>query len=146
MALPLQCLDAVASHLPNHKTANHHPPVPRAELPSSTSAPVRPCTCVYAQEAHARRGAPWTFDAAKFVAAVRRVREAGAGSGAGGGGGGGAVRVPSFDHGVGDPVEDDIVIPPLPAAAVVLVEGEGCDVRCVMCDVRCAMCGAARCR
>ncbi|KXZ43864.1 hypothetical protein GPECTOR_78g52 [Gonium pectorale] len=65
------------------------------------------------QEAHARRGAPWTFNAAKFVASVRRVREA-ADTGV-------AVQVPSFDHGVGDPVEDDILIPA--ATAVVVVEG-----------------------
>lgn len=64
------------------------------------------------KEAHARRGAPWTFDAAKFVEAVRRVRQAGEQE---------VVLVPSFDHGVGDPVEDDIAIPP--EAAVVLVEG-----------------------
>ncbi|KAG2484293.1 hypothetical protein HYH03_016839 [Edaphochlamys debaryana] len=64
------------------------------------------------KEAHARRGAPWTFDAAKFVGAVARVRGAGAGE---------VVRVPSFDHGVGDPVEADIAIPA--EAAVVVVEG-----------------------
>ena len=49
-------------------------------------------------EAHARRGAPWTFDAAAFVDCVRWVR------------GGGDVLVPSFDHGVGDPVPDSILV------------------------------------
>jgi pantothenate kinase len=50
------------------------------------------------QEAHARRGAPWTFDAEAFVAAVRRISEAG------------AAVLPSFDHGVGDPKAGDIRI------------------------------------
>jgi pantothenate kinase len=49
-------------------------------------------------EAHARRGAPWTFDAAAFVECVRRVR------------GGGGVLAPSFDHGTGDPVADNIQV------------------------------------
>lgn len=39
------------------------------------------------QEAHARRGAHWTFDAARFVECVRNVR------------GTGAASVPSFNHG-----------------------------------------------
>lgn len=51
-----------------------------------------------AQAAYARRGAPWTFDAQAFVAAVRRIRQ------------NGKALLPSFDHGLGDPVEDDIVI------------------------------------
>ncbi|GIL86407.1 hypothetical protein Vretimale_11652 [Volvox reticuliferus] len=79
-------------------------------------------------EAHARRGAPWTFDAAKFVEAVRRVRLAAAGTGAPssyccseGHIRETVVKLPSFDHGVGDPVEDDIVV--AADSAVVLVEG-----------------------
>ncbi|GFR44954.1 hypothetical protein Agub_g6262 [Astrephomene gubernaculifera] len=74
------------------------------------------------QAAHARRGAPWTFDAAKFVDAVRRVRYAATRFGSESGfGEEEEVCVPSFDHGVGDPVEGDICIPA--GAAVVLVEG-----------------------
>ncbi|GLI67734.1 hypothetical protein VaNZ11_011936 [Volvox africanus] len=80
-------------------------------------------------EAHARRGAPWTFDAAKFVEAVRRVRLAGVGTGAPSPSScrsegcirEAVVRLPSFDHGVGDPVEDDIHV--AADTAVVLVEG-----------------------
>lgn len=62
------------------------------------------------QEAYARRGAPWTFDAEAFVAAVRKIRLQGGAS------------LPSFDHGVGDPVEGDILIDSQ-QHAVVLVEG-----------------------
>ncbi|KAF6266060.1 P-loop containing nucleoside triphosphate hydrolase protein [Scenedesmus sp. NREL 46B-D3] len=62
------------------------------------------------QEAYARRGAHWTFDGNAFVAAVRRLKQHGAAS------------LPSFDHGVGDPVEDDIHIDSA-QHAVVLVEG-----------------------
>ncbi|KAI8469901.1 MAG: hypothetical protein J3K34DRAFT_521810 [Monoraphidium minutum] len=61
------------------------------------------------QEAHARRGAHWTFDAAAFVACVRRIRDEG------------SALVPSFDHGVGDPVENDIRVET--GTRVVIVEG-----------------------
>lgn len=54
-------------------------------------------------EAHRRRGAPWTFDAAAFVAAVRAARA------------GSRVSVPSFDHAAGDPVPV-CAHPPPPAA------------------------------
>lgn len=60
--------------------------------------------------AHRRRGAHWTFDAAKFVNSLRAAKASGSGS------------FPSFDHARGDPVEDDIHV----SAAdhdVVIVEG-----------------------
>ncbi|XP_010278161.1 PREDICTED: putative uridine kinase C227.14 [Nelumbo nucifera] len=50
------------------------------------------------EEAHARRGAPWTFDPARLLACLKALRSQG------------SVYVPSFDHGVGDPVEDDIFV------------------------------------
>ena len=63
-------------------------------------------------EAFRRRGAPWTFDAAAFVEAVRML-------------GGGAPRrelsFPGFDHGVGDPVPGAIRVSP--GTRVVLLEG-----------------------
>ena len=59
--------------------------------------------------AYARRGAHWTFNAASFVQCVRRVREQD------------EVLVPSFDHAVGDPIEEDIVISK--SHRIVLVEG-----------------------
>lgn len=68
------------------------------------------CCCWCLQEAYARRGAHWTFDGAAFVAAIRRLKQHGAAS------------LPSFDHGVGDPIEDDIQIDAA-QHAVVLVEG-----------------------
>jgi len=61
-------------------------------------------------EAHRRRGAPWTFDGAAFVAAVEAVRRADA-----------LVSVPSFDHAAGDPVQDALRIES--ATRLVLVEG-----------------------
>lgn len=69
-------------------------------------------------EAFRRRGAPFTFDAAAFVEAVRSMR---------------ALRVtryndptlaiwlPSFDHAVQDPVTEDVCIPS--TVRVVIVEG-----------------------
>ena len=66
-----------------------------------------------AAEAHARRGAPWTFDAEAFVDAVRRVRFAQGNSA--------TVFLPSFDHAAGDPVPDAVAI--RPSHRVVLVEG-----------------------
>ena len=83
-------------------------------------------------KAHARRGAHWTFDAPAFVACVRSLKGAGGGHPAGGGAGNGdrgephdngeeAVAVPSFAHGVGDPVPDDIRV--ASRHRVLLVEG-----------------------
>lgn len=43
------------------------------------------------EEAHARRGAPFTFNSAKFVGALIKARKEGQGS------------FPCFDHGTGDP-------------------------------------------
>ncbi|CAM8881624.1 unnamed protein product [Rhodiola kirilowii] len=48
------------------------------------------------EEAHARRGAPWTFDPARMMNCLKDLREHG------------SVYAPSFDHGKGDPVEDDV--------------------------------------
>lgn len=71
--------------------------------------------------AHARRGAPFTFDAAAFVAAVQRLRTPPAAPSSGSPAAAGDVRLPSFDHGAGDPAEDDIVVND--AHGIVLVEG-----------------------
>ncbi|CAO2826540.1 unnamed protein product [Amaranthus hypochondriacus] len=50
------------------------------------------------EEAHARRGAPWTFDPERLLNCLQTLRTRG------------SVCVPSFDHGVGDPIEDDIFV------------------------------------
>lgn len=62
------------------------------------------------ETAHARRGAPFTFNAEAFVNRLRVLRDSG------------HAKLPSFDHAVGDPVEDDIVIS-YPEHEIVLVEG-----------------------
>jgi len=59
-------------------------------------------------QAHARRGAHWTFDGRRFVEHLRALRHRV------------SLRAPSFDHGVGDPVEEDIEI--------------GLDVEVVLCE------------
>ncbi|GMY16749.1 putative uridine kinase C227.14 [Fagus crenata] len=61
------------------------------------------------EEAHARRGAPWTFNPALLLSCIQTLRNQG------------SVYVPSFDHGVGDPVEDDIFVSL--QHKVVIVEG-----------------------
>ncbi|XP_022146044.1 putative uridine kinase C227.14 isoform X2 [Momordica charantia] len=50
------------------------------------------------EEAHARRGAPWTFNPQLLLTCLKTLRNQG------------SVYAPSFDHGVGDPVEDDIFV------------------------------------
>jgi len=60
--------------------------------------------------AHARRGAPWTFDVASFAAAVAAAAVPGA-----------SLDAPSFDHGAGDPLEGGVAVRPW--HRVVLVEG-----------------------
>ena len=62
------------------------------------------------ENAHARRGAPFTFDAGRLVADLLAARERGTGS------------FPDFDHGVGDPVEDAIALTN-ERPQIVLVEG-----------------------
>jgi pantothenate kinase len=62
------------------------------------------------KNAHARRGAPFTFNAPRLVAELLEARESGTGS------------FPDFDHGVGDPVEDVTVLTnEIPR--IVMVEG-----------------------
>lgn len=61
------------------------------------------------QQAHLRRGAPYTFNARKFVADMTKARITGAGT------------FPGFDHGVGDPIENEIVL--TRAHKIVVVEG-----------------------
>lgn len=51
-----------------------------------------------AQEAFARRGAPFTFDPHGLLNVLRDVRERG------------EAKAPSFDHAKGDPLEGDISI------------------------------------
>ena len=62
--------------------------------------------------AFARRGAPWTFDAAGFVAALQRVRQSA---------GVCAATWPGFEHAIGDPIADATTIPA--ATRIVIVEG-----------------------
>lgn len=62
-----------------------------------------------------RRGAPWTFDAAKLARSLQALHlQDGADSPA-------TVHWPAFDHAVGEPVEQAIAIDP--ATRLVLVEG-----------------------
>lgn len=62
------------------------------------------------ERAFARRGAPWTFDALGFVQKLCELKE-----------GQGRVTWPIFEHRVGDPVADAIVIEP--SCQLILVEG-----------------------
>ncbi|OAA63211.1 kinase-related protein [Cordyceps fumosorosea ARSEF 2679] len=61
---------------------------------------------------NARRGASFTFDASKFLAVISKLRNAPMGE---------EIKVPSFDHAVKDPKEDDIVI--APTQRIIVVEG-----------------------
>lgn len=64
------------------------------------------------EEALARRGAPWTFDAAGLAARLSRVR---------GSGGTSWCAWPDFQHGVGDPAERENAV--RPETRVIFVEG-----------------------
>ena len=63
-------------------------------------------------EALARRGAPWTFDATGFAQALVTVRQSA---------GVADATWPDFAHAVGDPVADAIAI--APTTSVIIVEG-----------------------
>lgn len=60
-----------------------------------------------AEEALARRGAPWTFDVDAAVALVRELRTSGPSSS---GASPRDVVIPTFDHAVKDPVADGLVV------------------------------------
>jgi pantothenate kinase len=62
--------------------------------------------------AHARRGAAFTFDAAKFLALIQQLRQPVSSK---------PILAPSFDHAVKDPKEDDIEV--LPTHRIVILEG-----------------------
>eukprot|EP00937_MAST-01D_sp_MAST-1D-sp2_P000365 g365.t1 len=64
--------------------------------------------------AHAKRGAPFTFNATRLVSDLRRARQ-------GLGSGGARFLFPSFDHAAGDPVEDAVALEP--GTDVIIVEG-----------------------
>ncbi|EAW18990.1 phosphoribulokinase/uridine kinase family protein [Aspergillus fischeri NRRL 181] len=70
------------------------------------------------EEAYIRRGAPWTFDAARFVQFIRRLRDwadsAPCASAE-------TIYAPSFDHEAKDPVENGIAI--TDDAEIVIIEG-----------------------
>ena len=66
-------------------------------------------------EAFKRRGAPFTFNARKFVDKIREVSVLSTTPGVA------PLKAPSFDHALKDPKEDDIII--LPSSQVILVEG-----------------------
>ena len=59
--------------------------------------------------AHARRGAPFTFNARRFVNEIVEAKKSGTG------------KFPGFDHGVGDPVEGAVTLQR--GSGIVLVEG-----------------------
>jgi pantothenate kinase len=67
--------------------------------------------------AHARRGAAFTFDAASFLALVKELRRPICPETQ-------ACYAPSFDHAVKDPVEDDIAI--AASVRIVIFEGNYC--------------------
>ena len=78
------------------------------------------------KEAHIRRGAPWTFDVAYFVAFMRRLRIWAdetplATPGSVNWPATDVIRALTFDHEAKDPVEDGIAI--TPDASIIIVEG-----------------------
>ncbi|SHF50203.1 Panthothenate kinase [Marinomonas polaris DSM 16579] len=64
------------------------------------------------EEAFARRGAPWTFDSTAFVEQVKKIQQGYQQD---------DILWPSFDHALGDPIEDDLSIKK--ETKVILVEG-----------------------
>lgn len=66
-------------------------------------------------QAHARRGAAFTFDGSSFLELVRQLRTPLGPETK-------TIWAPSFDHSIKDPVENDIAIPP--SARVVVFEGD----------------------
>ncbi|QUX94881.1 hypothetical protein C0J08_05410 [Marinomonas sp. CT5] len=63
-------------------------------------------------EAFARRGAPWTFDSLGFIERVKKIKQGYRQE---------DIFWPSFDHALGDPIEDDLSI--TKDTKVILIEG-----------------------
>ncbi|ATY65498.1 kinase-related protein [Cordyceps militaris] len=100
----------------NDKAAKQNPgtPSPAAFLPMDGFHYPRSYLSAQVDAAfhHARRGASFTFDAPKFLELVIKLRNMPLDT---------DIKVPSFDHAVKDPKEDDIVI--TPTQRIVVVEG-----------------------
>jgi pantothenate kinase len=64
------------------------------------------------EKAFARRGAPWTFDSASFIERVEKIKQGYQKD---------DILWPSFDHALGDPIEDDLSI--RKETKVIIVEG-----------------------
>lgn len=64
------------------------------------------------EEAFARRGAPWTFDSHAFAERIKSIHQNHQIK---------DVLWPSFDHSIGDPVEDDLLVSK--NTKVILIEG-----------------------
>lgn len=67
-----------------------------------------------AQEAHYRRGAPFTFDPVSYIKLLTELRKPLEATTR-------TLYAPSFDHAVKDPVVEDIPLPP--SARIVIIEG-----------------------
>lgn len=76
------------------------------------------------EEAHIRRGAPWTFDVSRFVTFMHRLRQWADNtplSKKGKWSSDHVLHAPTFDHEAKDPVEEGISI--TPDASIIIVEG-----------------------
>ncbi|OOF99372.1 hypothetical protein ASPCADRAFT_137767 [Aspergillus carbonarius ITEM 5010] len=76
------------------------------------------------EEAYIRRGAPWTFDAARFVAFVQQLRQWADSTpltSEGSSSDPAVIYAPSFDHKAKDPVENGIAI--TSDASIIILEG-----------------------
>ncbi|KAJ3328567.1 hypothetical protein HDU76_009721 [Blyttiomyces sp. JEL0837] len=65
------------------------------------------------EEAHRRRGAPFTFDAEGLLNLVKKLQDPVESRN--------PIYAPSFDHSIGDPIENDICI--LPSHNLIILEG-----------------------
>ncbi|KAK8073262.1 hypothetical protein PG994_004161 [Apiospora phragmitis] len=106
----------------NARHATLHPEVPEP-VPVAAFVPMDGYHLTRAQlssmpdpaQAHARRGAEFTFDGAAYLKLIQALRAPDSITS------GQPIHAPSFDHAVKDPKQDDIVI--LPGHRVVVLEG-----------------------
>ncbi|TRX93426.1 hypothetical protein FHL15_005701 [Xylaria flabelliformis] len=114
-------LSQIVTQALNARHASLHPEV-REAVPIAAFVPMDGYHLTRAQlsalpdpeNAHARRGAEFTFDGASFLALVKALREPLTASS-------GTIFAPSFDHAVKDPKENDIAVQP--GHRIVVFEG-----------------------
>lgn len=102
----------LANYLLNHFTKQQNTQVTCLSMDGFHLSKAQLQALPNADKAFARRGAPWTFDSTAFIERVNKIKQSYQQE---------DILWPSFDHALGDPIEDDVSVNK--ETKVILVEG-----------------------